>query len=117
MAEVNRKNVQGERNDQEDEEDGCHGSKKNKELSRKILAQKGESLKGNERQGIDVAHLLLNLVLHVNEGKREIRSKAKKAKEKIPRFIFIIFSLLELWERGRRPRNQEVPYCIKWRLI
>ena len=96
MAEANRKNVQGERNDQEDEEDGCHGSKNNKELSRKIVTQKGESFKGNERQGIDVAHILPNLVLHVNEGKREISSKAKKAKEKIPRLIFIILSLLEL---------------------
>ena len=47
-----------------------------KELSNKILVQK-EAKK--ERQGNDVAHLLLpNLVLHLDEGKRLARSKVKK---------------------------------------
>ena len=51
-----------------------------KELSNKILVQK-EAKK--ERQGNDVAHLLLpNLVLHLDEGKRLGRSKVKKNKKK-----------------------------------
>ena len=56
-----------------------------KELSNKILVQK-EAKK--ERQGNDVAHLLLpNLLLHLDEGKRlarsKVKQKTKKAKEKI----------------------------------
>ena len=51
-----------------------------KELSNKILVQK-EAKK--ERQGNDVAHLLLpNLLLHLDEGKRLARSKVKKKKTK-----------------------------------
>ena len=51
-----------------------------KELSNKILVQKEVNLSRNERQGNDVAHLLLpNLVLHLDEERREVRSQVNKS--------------------------------------
>ena len=45
-----------------------------KELSNKILVQKGANLSRNERQGNNVAHLHLpNLVLHLDEERREVK--------------------------------------------
>ena len=59
---------------------GLMAQKYSKELSNKILVQKGVNLSRNESQGNDVAHLLLpNLVLHLDEERREIRSQVNKS--------------------------------------
>ena len=72
----------------------------NKELSNNILVQKGENVSRNKRQRNDDAHPFLpNLVIHLDEEKRKVRSKVKKnRKERISQFIlvFIVFSFLEL---------------------
>ena len=84
MTEVNLKNRESERGDQENEEDGSHSSKKSKELSSEIVVQKGGNLIRNERQGNDVAYLLPYLVLYLDEGKREVRSKTERDKGEDP---------------------------------
>lgn len=54
--------------------------KKSKELSSKILVQKGTNLTRNKRQGNHFRHLLLpNLFLHLDEEKREVRNKAERS--------------------------------------
>ena len=77
MTEVNLKNVQSQRSDQENEEDGSDVSKKEQRVIQKSLVQKGANLTRNERQQNDLA-LLLNLVFHLYEEKREVRSEAKR---------------------------------------
>ena len=58
---------------------GSHGSKKSKKLFSEILIQQEKNLTRNEKQGNDVAHLFFhNLVLHVDEENRKIRSKGKR---------------------------------------
>ena len=53
-----------------------------KDLSNKILAQKGANLSRNERQENNVRYSLLpNLVLHLDEERREVRSKVKRSEE------------------------------------
>ena len=80
MAEVDLKNAQCERSDQENEKDGSHGSKIEQRVIQEILVQKGANLSRNERQVNDVAHPLLpNLVLHLDEEKREVRSQVKRS--------------------------------------
>ena len=55
----------------------------NKELSNNILVQKGENVSRNKRQRNDVAHPFLpNLVIHLDEEKRKVRSKVKKTGRK-----------------------------------
>ena len=55
--------------------------KQSKELSNEILVQKGANLSRNERQRNDAAHPLLpNLVLHLDEERREVRSQVKRSK-------------------------------------
>ena len=54
--------------------------KYNKKLSNEILAQKRVNLSRNERQGNDAAlPLLPNLVLYLDEERREVRSKVKRS--------------------------------------
>ena len=54
--------------------------KQSKELSNEILVQKGANLSRNERQRNDAAHPLLpNLVLHLDEERREVRSQVKRS--------------------------------------
>ena len=98
MTEVNLNNVLSERSNAENEEDSSHGFKKSKKLSSEVLFQKVANLTRNKRKGNDVAHLLLfEFVFHVDEEKREVRSKAKKDVGEDPEFVFvfIVFSLLE----------------------
>ena len=54
--------------------------KQSKELSNEILVQKGANLSRNGRQGNDIAHPLLpNLVVHLDEEKRGVRSQVKRS--------------------------------------
>ena len=54
--------------------------KQSKELSNEILVHKGANLSRNERQGKDIANILLtNLVLHLNEERRDLRSQVKRS--------------------------------------
>ena len=54
--------------------------KYSKKLSNEILDQKGVNLSRNERQGNDAAlPLLPNLVLYLDEERREVRSKVKRS--------------------------------------
>ena len=78
MAGVNLKNVQSKRSNQENEKDSSHGPK-NKAST--ILAQRGANFTRNERQRNEVTHhLLSNLVIPLDEEKRDIRSKARRGK-------------------------------------
>ena len=80
MAEVNLKDVQCKRSDQKIRRMALTAQKWSKELPNKILVQKEVNLSRNERQGNDVAHLLLpNLVLHLDEERREVRSQVNKS--------------------------------------
>ena len=116
MAEVNLNNVQCERTDQENEEDGSHGSKIEQRVIQRDSSPKGANLSRNKRQRNDVAHLLPNLVLQLGEERREIRNKVKRSEGedllvrlRLHRLILIPRAL----RVGRRPRNQEVPYYIE----
>ena len=63
MAEVNLKNVQSKRSNQENEEDDSHGSEIEQKVIQRDFSPKGANLARIEIQGNDVAHpLLLNLV-------------------------------------------------------
>ena len=54
--------------------------KQSKELSNEILVQKRANLAKNERQGNNIAHPLLpNLVVHLDEERREVRSQVKRS--------------------------------------
>ena len=54
--------------------------KKSKELSNEILVQQGANLSRNERRRNNVGHPLLpNLVLHLEEERREVRSRVKRS--------------------------------------
>ena len=64
MAEVNLKNVKGERSNQESKEDWSHSSKKEQRVIKRDSSPKRANLTRSERQENDVAHLLLpNLAL------------------------------------------------------
>ena len=80
MAEVNLKNLQCERSNQEMRRMALIAQKQSKELSNEILVQKRANLSRNERQGNDVTHpFLLSLVLHLDEERREVRSQVKRS--------------------------------------
>ena len=87
------------RRDQENEEDGSHGAKKEQNLTSEILVQKGTNLIRNERQGNKVGNLFLpNLVLHPRRRKKRSKkqSKANRDEEQDSSiFFFIVFSFLE----------------------
>ena len=78
MAEVNLKNVQCERSNQKNEEDGCHDSK----IEQRVIQRDSSPKRGKrKRQGKDIANFLLpNLVLHLNEERRDLRSQVKRSK-------------------------------------
>ena len=69
--EVNPKNILSETSNQKNREDGSHGSKKSKEPFNEIIILRGENVTRNV-----VRALLQNLVLHLEEEKRKVRSKA-----------------------------------------
>ena len=108
MAEVNLKNAQSKLSDQRNEEDGSHGSKKKK---------KSKELQKDERQGNDVAHLLPNLVFHLDEEKREVKGKAKRGKGEDPLVRLCLHRLLipralRVWKKTKKQRGS-ILYQIK----
>ena len=92
MVEVNLTNVQSKRSNQENDEDGSHGSKK----EQKVIQRDSSPKKGqNQRQGNDVTHLILpNLVPHLDEEKREVRSEAKRGDREEPLVRLRLYRLL-----------------------
>ena len=88
--------------------------KKSKELSSKILVQKGTNLTRNKRPRNHFRHLHLpNLFLHQDEEKREVRRKAERSEG--GDHLFRLGLQLLLIPRALRVRNQEVPHCIERR--
>ena len=77
MAEVNLKNVQCKRSDQGNEEDGSHGSKiEQRVIQRDSSPKRGKSLKKRKTRK---RRLLPNLVLHLDEERREVRNQVKRS--------------------------------------
>ena len=84
--------------------------KQSKELSNEILVQKGANLSRNERQRNDVTHpLLLNLVLHLDEQRREVRSQVKRSEggDLLVRLLhrLLIPRALRVREKTKKPRG------------
>ena len=77
MAEVDLKNVQCGRSDQDNEEDGCRGSKiEQRVIQRDSSPKRGKSLKKRKTRK---RRLLPNLVLHLDEERREVRNQVKRS--------------------------------------
>ena len=85
--------------------------KKSKVLSSKILIQKGENLTRNKRQGNYVTYLVLpNLVLHLDQEKREVRSEAKRGEGEYPLVrlrlhCLLIPGALRVRKKTKKPRG------------
>ena len=118
MTEANLKNVQGERSDQENEEDGSHGSKIKQRVIQRDSSLKGANLSRKERQGNDVAHPLLpNLVLHLDEDRRKVRSKVKRSEGKdllvrLRLHLLLISQALRVTGKTKKPRGS-ILYWMK----
>ena len=99
--------------------------KRSKELSSGILAQKGTNLTRNKRQGNNVAHLLLpNLVLQLDEVKREVRSNIKIGEGEDPlvclflRFLCVLIPrALRVRKKTKKTKGFHIAYSIEWRSI
>ena len=91
--------------------------KQSKELSNKILVQKGANLSRNKRQGNDVGHLLPNLVLQLGEERREIRNKVKRSEGedlliRLGLHSLLILRALRVRKNTQKPRGSML-YRIK----
>ena len=116
MAEVNFKNVQSKRSNQENEEDDSHGSEIEQKVIQRDFSPKGANLARIEIQGNDVAHpLLLNLVLHLDEEKREVKIKVKRREDLLVCLRLhhlLIPRALRVRQTTKKPRSS-ILYLIK----
>ena len=108
MAEVDLKNVQCGRSDQDNEEDGCRGSKiEQRVIQRDSSPKRGKSLKKRKTRK---RRLLPNLVLHLDEERREVRNQVKRSEGgdllvRLRLHRLLIPRALRVRKRTKKPRG------------